>query len=45
MVSNIIDIKPETNKDPATYNIDWTVGKVKILENQIKTYELIKEKS
>jgi hypothetical protein len=45
MVSNIIDIKPELNKGPATYNINWTIGKVKFLDNKIKTYELIREKS
>lgn len=45
MVSNIIDIKPELNKGPATYSIDWTIGKVKILDNKIKTYELVREKS
>ena len=45
MVSNIIDIKPEINKGPATYSIDWTIGKVKILDNKIKTYELVREKS
>lgn len=42
MVSNIIDIKPEPNKGPATYNIDWNIGKVKIIDNQIKTYELVR---
>jgi hypothetical protein len=42
MVSNIIDIKPELNKGPASYSIGWNIGKVKISDNQIKIYELFR---
>ena len=45
MVSNIFDIKPELNKRPATYKIDWMIGKIKILDYKIKTYEIIRDKS